>query len=147
MYFAAIFCICILCFLSRWQAIWRGRQYSIMRKQQIIFTRCIFWVNQYMFIFTLLMLFMVLRQLAIMLSDGGLVQDWTGGDSDSNFGLMSNFDRRLKCPSWTIWAQIVCQWRTDRSTKVNKEALCADQVDEGLVAEAIEAQVKTKNQS
>ena len=33
------------------------------------------------------------------------------------------------------------------STKVNKEALCADQVDEGLVAEAIEAQVKTKNQS
>ena len=52
-----------------------------------------------MFIFTLLMLFMVLRQLAIMLSDGGLVQDWTGGDSDSNFGLMSNFDRRLKCLS------------------------------------------------
>ena len=64
----------------------------------MIFTRCIFWVNQYMFIFTLLMLFMVLRQLAIMLSDGGLVQDWTGGNSEDilipNLGLMSNFDRR-----------------------------------------------------
>ena len=103
MFFAAIFCNCILCFLSRllaiW-AIWRGKQYSIMRKQQIIFARCIFLVTLYMFIFTLLILFMVLRQLAIILSDGGLVQDWTGGDSDSNLGLMSNFDRRLKCPSW-----------------------------------------------
>ena len=58
-----------------------------------------FLVTLYMFIFMLLILLMVLRQLAIILSDGGLVQDWTGGDSDSNLGLMSNFDRRLKCPS------------------------------------------------
>ena len=64
-----------------------------------IFYKVHFLVTLYMFIFMLLILLMVLRQLAIILSDGGLVQDWTGGDSDSNLGLMSNFDRRLKCPS------------------------------------------------
>ena len=50
------------------------------------------------------------------------------------------------------WEILIEDWNAHHewkiiSTKVNKEALSADQVDKGLVAEAIEAQVKTKNQS
>ena len=64
------------------------------------------------FRFMLMFLFMVLGQLAfiVSLSDGGPVQHWTGGVSKTfNFGLIRSFDLRLKCPSRITSAQVKTQ--------------------------------------